>query len=261
MGKIINADCLVVLPQIPSKSIDLIITSPPYDNLRKYGDTKWNMNIFQQVANQLWRVLKSGGVVVWIVGDQIKNGGRTLTSFRQALYFQSIGFKIYDIIIYEKTGAGPPHRGRYFNAYDYMFILSKGRPKTVNLLKDKPNKWAGTATYGNVTRREQNGTLTNKGRKIIGDFGVRTNIWKYNNGYGHATKDKIAYEHPSIFPEKLVEDHITCWSNKGDLVLDPFGGSGTTSKVAQKLERKWILIEQSSKYCHIAEERLNALKG
>lgn len=137
-----------------------------------------------------------------------------------------------------------------------MFVLSKGLPKTIHLIKDKPNKWAGYTTFGEVTRREQDGTLTNKGKKVINEYGIRTNIWRYNNGKGFATKDEIAYEHPAIFPEKLVEDHIISWSNEGDIVLDPFCGSGTVPKIASLLNRRWSGIEISKEYCEIANKRL-----
>lgn len=257
INKIIQANSNEFLKRLPNNSIDLVVTSPPYDDLRDYKNcATWNFEIFKIIAQELFRVIKDGGVVVWVVGDKTEKGSKSLTSFKQALYFQEIGFKMYDVIIYEKAGTGPPHPNRYFNAFEYMFILSKGMPQTVNLLRDRPNKWAGHSTYGNVTRREQDGSLTNKGKKVVKDFSVRTNVWRYVNGRGFSTKDKIAYEHPAIFPEKLVEDHILSWSNEGDIVLDPFGGSGTTGKIAQKLNRKWILIEAVAEYCQIAEKRI-----
>lgn len=257
INKIIHANSNEFLKRLPNNSIDLVVTSPPYDDLRDYKNcATWNFEIFKNIAQELFRVIKDGGVVVWVVGDKTEKGSKSLTSFKQALYFQEIGFKMYDVIIYEKAGTGPPHPNRYFNAFEYMFILSKGMPQTVNLLRDRPNKWAGHSTYGNVTRREQDGSLTNKGKKVVKDFSVRTNVWRYVNGRGFSTKDKIAYEHPAIFPEKLVEDHILSWSNEGDIVLDPFGGSGTTGKIAQKLNRKWILIEAVAEYCQIAEKRI-----
>ena len=260
-NKIINGNSIEVLKELKKDSIDLVVTSPPYDDLRDYENvTEWNFEIFKDIANQLHRVLKSGGVVVWVVGDKTIKGNKSLTSFKQAIYFQEIGFNVYDVIIYEKTGAAPPHPNRYFNTFEYMFIFSKGKPKTIHLLKDKKNIWAGVSTYGVITRREKDGTQTKKEKKIINDFSVRTNIWKYVNGKGFSTKDKIAYKHPAIFPEKLVEDHILSWSNKGDVVLDPFGGSGTTGKVAEKLERKWLLIESVPEYCEIARKRLKLLK-
>lgn len=261
VNKIFNDRSDRLLKEFPAECIDLVVTSPPYDDLRDYeGVASWDMEVFKTIARELYRVMKPGGVVVWVVGDKTLKGSKTLTSFKQALFFQEIGFDMYDVIIYEKAGSGPPHPNRYFNAFEYMFVLSKGRPKTINLIKDKPNKWAGTSTYGEVTRREKDGSLTNKGKKIIGEFGIRTNIWRYANGKGFATSDEIAYKHPAIFPEKLVEDHIISWSNPGDLILDPFGGSGTTAKVAQRLGRDWVLIEAVPEYCEIAKSRLDSIK-
>lgn len=256
-NRIIHAYSDEFLQQLPENTVDLVITSPPYDDLRDYENcATWNFDVFKTIAQELFRVMKDGGVVVWVIGDKTDKGNKSLTSFKQALYFQEVGFNMYDVIIYEKAGSGPPHPNRYFNAFEYMFVLSKGKPKTVNLLCDRPNKWAGHSTYGDVTRREQDGSLTNKGKKVVKDFSVRTNVWRYINGRGFSTKDKIAYEHPAIFPEKLVEDHILSWSNEGDIVLDPFGGSGTTGKIANKLNRKWILIEAVAEYCEIAEKRI-----
>lgn len=256
-NKIIHGDNIELLLNLPENSIDLVITSPPYDDLRNYDDQLvWNFEIFKELAKELYRVMKPGGTIVWVVGDKTKDGGKSLTSFKQTIHFQEIGFKIYDVIIYEKTGAGPPHSRRYFNTFEYMFILTKGKPKTVNLLKDKPNKWAGHQTFSEVTRREQDGKLTKKGKKTIQEFGIRTNIWKYTNGHGFTAEEKIAHNHPAIFPEKLVEDHIKSWSNEEDIVLDIFGGSGTTAKMASKLNRKWIYIEKVRTYCEIAKDRL-----
>jgi len=241
---------------IPDNYIDLTVTSPPYDNLRDYKGYTFN---FKGIANELYRITKKGGTIVWVVGDKTINKNKSLTSFRQAIYFQEIGFKIYDILIYEKTGTGPPHPNRYFNAFEYMFVITKGDIKTVNLLKDKLNKWGGKYTFSNVTRREKDGTLTDKGKKLINKYGVRTNIWKYTNGKSFSTKDNIAYNHPAIFPEKLVRDNIRSWSNDGDVILDPMCGSGTTCKMAKILGRKYIGIDISEEYCEIARNRIKAI--
>lgn len=256
-----NAKSNELLKEFPEGCIDLVVTSPPYDDLRDYEKKSvWNFDVFREIAQELYRVIKPGGVVVWVIGDKTDKGRKSLTSFKQALYFQEIGFSMFDVIIYEKAGAGPPHPNRYFNAFEYMFVLSKDKPKTIHILRDKPNKWAGHSTYGEVTRREKDGSLTNKGKKVVNEFGVRTNIWRYANGKGYATKDKFAYEHPAIFPEKLVEDHIHSWSNPGDIVLDPFGGSGTTAKMAQLMGRNWVLIEAVSDYYEIAKKRMESIK-
>ena len=262
IGEIINDDCIKLMKKMPDNCIDLTVTSPPYDDLRDYeNELVWDYKTFRKVARELYRITKNGGVVVWIIGDKTDKGNKSLTSFKHALYFQEIGFNMYDVIIYEKAGAAPPHPNRYFNSFEYMFVMSKGKPKTINLLKDKKNSWAGMSTFADVTRREKDGSLTNKGKKIINEYGVRTNIWRYNNGKGFSSKDKIAYEHPAIFPEKLVEDHINSWSNPGDIVFDPFGGSGTTAKVSIELDRRWIYVEKVDKYCEIAKERINNMRG
>lgn len=261
INTVINESSADYLKLIPAESIDLVVTSPPYDDLRDYeGELSWDFNVFKTIASELYRVMKKGGTVVWVIGDKVQNGNKSLTSFKQALYFQELGFNMFDVIIYEKAGSGPPHPNRYFNSYEFMFVLTKGKPKTINLLKDKPNKWAGHSTYGEVTRREKDGSLTNKGKKIVNPFGVRTNIWRYANGKGFATKDSIAYQHPAIFPEKLVSDHINAWSNPGDIVLDPFAGSGTTGKVAKMLNRNWIMIESVKDYCEIAKSRIDGVE-
>jgi site-specific DNA-methyltransferase (adenine-specific) len=256
-NKIINSDSIDIIKLLPQNCIDLVVTSPPYDDLRDYkNEIVWNFSKFEELSKELFRIMKPGGIVVWVVGDRTKNGNKSLTSFRQAIHFQNIGFNMYDVIIYEKSGTGPPHPNRYFNAFEYMFILTKGKIKTVNLLRDKKNKWAGHETYSEITRREKDGTLTKKSKKVINEFGIRTNIWRYINGKGFAAEEKIAHKHPAIFPEKLVEDHIRTWSNEGDLVLDIFGGSGTTIKAAEKLNRKWIYIDKVKEYCEIASKRM-----
>jgi site-specific DNA-methyltransferase (adenine-specific) len=253
LNKTYNENCLETMKRIPTHTVDLTITSPPYDNLRDYNGYDFD---FEEIADELYRITNPGGVVVWVVGDATIDGSKTGTSFKQALHFKEIGFDMYDVFIYEKSGTAPPHKNRYFNAFEYMFVFSKGKPDTINLLKDKKNKYGGTQTFGDVTRRGKDGSLTNKGRKTINEFGIRTNIWRYNNGKGFTTKDDIAHQHPAIFPEKLVQDHILSWSNTGDLVYDCFMGSGTTAKVAIENNRNYIGSEISKEYCDIIDKRL-----
>ena len=253
MNEIIHGDSVEKLKILTTESVDLTVTSPPYDNIRTYNGYSFD---FEVIARELFRVTKHGGVVVWVVGDGIKDGDNSGTSFKQALYFKEIGFKLYDVIIYAKNNITFPHKNRYHKAFEYMFILSKGKPKTVNLIEDRKNKYGGTHTWGNMTQREPDGTLTNKGQKYIKEYGVRYNIWNYTVGKGNVTKDKVAYKHPAIFPEKLAHDHIISWSNEGDLVLDPFAGSGTTLKIARQLKRNYIGIEINADYINIIKERL-----
>jgi len=256
-NKIYQGDCLELMKQIEDKSIDLVVTSPPYDNLREYKGYTFN---FEEIAKELFRIIKQGGVVVWVVKDAVTNGNRSLTSFKQGLFFQQIGFNMYDIIIYSKSSASLPHKGRYHDTFEFMFVLSKGNPNKTNLLKDRKNKYGGTTTWGNKTVREKDGSLTNKGKKSIPEFGVRYNVWEYATGKGNTTSDIEAFKHPAIFPERLSEDHILSWSNEGDLVLDIMCGSGTTCKMALKNNRRFLGFEISEEYCKIANKRIEEVK-
>lgn len=244
--------------ELPDNSIPLVITSPPYDDLRNYEGYSFN---FEEIAKELFRVVAQGGVIVWVVKDAVKEGNRTLTSFKQAIYFQHIGFKVYDVIIFSKNGTSAPHKNRYADTFEYMFIISKGLPKTVNLLRDRPNKCAGQETWGSRSLREKDGSSTRKGKYLIPEKSIRFNIWLYDVGFAKGAKDKIAFEHPATFPEQLAEDHVLSWSNEGDLVMDPFMGSGTTGKMALKNGRQFIGIEIAQKYYAIAEKRLEGWRS
>jgi len=247
----------LILKQMPSESIDLTVTSPPYNELRDYNGYEFD---FEAIANELYRVTKKGGVVVWVVGDATIDGSETGTSFKQALYFKDIGFNLHDTMIYEKNNFSNPSSNRYHQIFEYMFVLSKGRPKTFNPIKDKINKCAGETAWGRNTVRQKDGSLIERGKKIIPEVGMRNNIWKYIVGKGFGQKDDLAYKHPATFPEKLAEDHIISWSNEGDVVLDPMCGRGTTCKMAKKLNRKYIGIDISEEYCELARLRVGGQK-
>ena len=249
LNKIYCGDCLQIMKGMPDNCVDLTITSPPYDNLRDYQGYSFD---FEGIAKELFRITKDGGVVVWVVGDATVNGSETGTSFKQVLYFKEIGFNLHDTMIWRKTTV-PQNSNRYEPEFEYMFIVSKGKPKTFNPLKTK-KLFKDNRTF-------KNGQRNKDGKFDILKVGLSEekplgNIWAISTGGGIATKDKVAYEHPAIFPEKLAAQHITSWTNNDDLVLDPFNGSGTTTKMAKLLGRNFIGIEISQKYCDIANQRL-----
>jgi len=258
VNKIICSDSEKALKDLPSCSIDLTITSPPYDDIREYNGYQFNDQTLANIIAELYRVTKIGGVIVWVVGDATINGSESGSSFRQALKFMEAGFKLHDTMIYEKnTSSFPAKRtgNRYTQIFEYMFVFSKDKPKTANLICDKPNKWAGHTNWGKNTTRLKNGELQETSDiKPVPDFSPRNNIWKYNVGKGFNSKDKESHEHPAIFPEQLAEDHILSWSNETDIILDPFSGSGTTCKMAKKNNRKFIGIDISEDYCKLAEK-------
>jgi len=252
LNKIYCGDCLEIIKEITDKSIDLIVTSPPYDNLRIYNGFYFD---FERIARELYRVIRRGGVIVWVVNDAVINGSETGTSFKQALYFKGTGLNLHDTMIYQKTSSSLPDKKRYSQVFEYMFIFSKGTPKTFNPIIDKPNRQAGSS---NPTKKRKVSGEMIKTQKYytIPLVGKRTNIWIYEVGYNKGTKDKIAFEHPATFPEKLAEDHILSWSNEKDIVLDPLCGSGTTCKMAKKNNRNFIGIEINPDYVDIANKRL-----
>jgi len=244
-------DCLDVMSDIPDKSIDMVLTSPPYDNLRTYNGFSFD---FENTAIELYRVVKDGGVVVWVVGDATIRGSETGTSFKQALYFKEVGFNLHDTMIYLKNSCAFPTNCRYNQIFEYMFILSKGKPRVFNpLLRDN--------NYGSFTRkmthRNTDGSMQLNETVTLQKQSNYGNVWLYETGYMKSTRDKSAYEHPAIFPEQLAIDQIKSWSNEGDTVLDPFAGSGTTGVACKNLNRNYILIEKDPKYYDIILNRLN----
>ena len=244
-------DNVETLRAFPDTCVDLTVTSPPYDNLRTYGGHSWD---FENVAQQLWRVTKPGGVVVWVVADATVNGSETGTSFRQALRFMEIGFRLHDTMIWDKGGftAVGSVQCRYGPVSEFMFVLSHGKPKAFNAIKDRKVLCTDRRAYRTV--RLPDGTMLRKTHDPIprqeGDYGIRYNIWTMPSPGIPGTK------HPATFPEKLARDHILSWSNEGDTVLDPFCGSGTTAKMAKHNGRQFIGIEIEEKYCEIAARRL-----
>lgn len=249
-AKIYNDNCINILKNRESNSIDMILTSPPYDDLRKYkNEVQWSFDIFKNIAKELVRVLKDEGVLVWVVSDKTKNGSETGTSFNQALYFKEKGLSLYDTMIWRKPNPSVPTEGRYYNAFEYMFVFCKGKkPKSLNLICDKKNSGFGK-TYKSDTRmnpeqRQQHGKV-----KQIAEFSRRHNVWDIPIG---TNKTK----HPAVFPLQLAKDHIISWSNEGDIVLDPFMGSGTTGVACKELNRNFIGIEIVPEYYMISKNQI-----
>ena len=254
VNKIYNENCLDTLARMSDGFVDLTVTSPPYDNLRKYnGEMKWNDSVWKGVIKEIYRVTKKGGVVVWVVGDATIKGSETGTSFKQALYAKECGFNLHDTMIYKRRQI-PLNHNRYETGFEYMFVFSKGKPKTFRPIMqiNKPRKSSkneGFHTQPNGCKKK-----ISAGRK---KESIKLNVWEYNVGYMNSSKDKCAFSHPAIFPEKLANDHIISWSSEGDLVYDPFMGSGTTAKMAIINKRNWIGSEISEEYFKIAEKRIN----
>ncbi|MEM9424232.1 MAG: site-specific DNA-methyltransferase [Spirochaetota bacterium] len=248
-NRFIIGDAVSVLREICADDcIDLTVSSPPYDNLRHYNGYHFDA---ESILSELYRVTKPGGIVVWVIGDKI-NGGRTLTSFEHAFIARTLGFIVHDVMIYQKKNTPFMRSNAYTNCYEFMMIFSKGSPKTFNPLK-VPTKRHGVEL---VVHNKGPDAINKKTPVELKKEKTRNNIWEYAVGLGGSTRDKIAFKHPAIFPERLAQDHILSWTNAGDLVLDPMCGSGTTCKMAALNRRNWLGIDISEEYIAIARERM-----
>jgi len=247
INKIYNENCLDTMERMDDNFIDLTVTSPPYDNLRTYNGYSFD---FENIAKELYRVTKEGGVVVWLVGDATVKGSETGTSFKQALYFIECGFKLHDTMIWQKTNPMPKIKTkRYFDCFEYMFVFTKGKPKTFNpILVDC--KSAGKL-YNSTCKNIGGENGRTKKTFILNNKRYKNNIWEIA-----IAQNKTG--HPAVFPEKIANDHIKSWSNEGDLVYDCFMGSGTTAKMSILNKRNYIGSEMSSEYCDIIRQRLSA---
>ena len=256
INKIYCESNLDTMGKMPDNFVDLVVTSPPYDDLRTYNGYSFE---FEEIAKELYRVTKQGGVVVWVVGDSTIKGSETGTSFKQALSFMQCGFNLHDTMIYQKSGAGAVGSNKcYIQNFEYMFVFSKGKIKTTNLIEDRKNKKVCT-TIANGSRDKNNADNERKYRTITTkEYGKRFNIWQIEQ---RNNQDEFHLLHPAPFPQQLANDHIISWSNEGDVVYDPFMGSGTTAKMAMLNNRNYIGSEISKEYCEIAEQRLKMCGG
>ncbi|MBD5165349.1 site-specific DNA-methyltransferase [Helicobacter sp.] len=255
LNKFYVDDCVHFMQNnVSDNCVDLIVTSPPYDDLRDYNGYNFD---FKNIANEIFRITKNGGVVVWVVGDKIKNGNKSLTSFKQALYFQEIGFNVHDTMIYAKKNTPFMRSNAYTNNHEYMFVFSKGKPKSFNPLKEETAR----SGFEMLVANKKSDGKNNKVLKELKKEKTRTNIWYYAVGLGGTTNDKEAFQHPAVYPEQLALDHILSWSNEGDVVFDPMCGSGTTCKMAFLAKRNFIGVDISHEYIEMARKRLDKYRN
>lgn len=251
-NQIINMDCVKGMKTLPDDIIPLTVTSPPYDDLRTYdGLAEWD---FMDAANELYRITMPGGVVVWVVQEQIVNGSETGETSRQRLAFANIGFRLHHTMVMEKTGGHQHSKGRYGGSIEYAFILSKGKPRYFCPLRDKPNKEAGRIKV--FLNRNRDGSFSPKKKSTVHPYGFRSAVWQYSTEKHITAKEDYAFEHPALMPEKMAEDFILSWSKVGDLIFNPFAGGGTVPKMALLNHRRYLGFEINPKYVEIAKRRL-----
>jgi len=255
IDKILHRNCVEGMKMLPDACIPMSLTSPPYDDLRRYGGHAFDSDTFGAVAEELYRITMPGGVVVWVVADAIIDGSETCTSARQKLHFRQVGFNVHHTMLMNRAGSRWPCKVRYGDSLEYAFVLSKGRPRTINLLRDKPNKKAGKLMGFN--RRDFDGRQRPAGTaQPVREWGVRLGVWTYAGGGATTAKDDYAYDHPALMPERMAEDHILSWSRPGDLIFDPMCGAATTCKMALLHGRRYLGFEVHEPYHGLAVRRM-----
>lgn len=257
--KIYNENCVKTLEKIEDNTINLVVTSPPYDDLRTYNNSStWNYDSFKTIANLLYNKISDGGVIVWIISDSTINGSESGSSFRQALYFVEIGFKLHDTMIWRKSNFSNPSKNRYHQTFEYMFVLAKNTIKTFNPICDRKNIYSGKiGSYGENTTTQKDGSKKIREQKINSEYGMRHNVWDVKTS--GQTGESKKYKHPAMFPLELAKDHILTWSNENELIFDPFMGSGTVGVACLQTNRRFIGSEIDADYFSIAKKRIEEI--
>lgn len=254
LNKILHGDAVEVLKTLPSDSIDLVVTSPPYDKVRDYHND-YNLNL-HATGEQIRRVLKNGGIAAMVIQDQTKNFAKTLTSFRTIVdWVDNIGLRLFETVIYRKHGTeGAWWKYRFRVDHEYMPIFLKGdKPQYFNKEPLKiPSKHAGKIMTGSGNRKTD-GSTTKTVTRPINLMKCRGTVWNYLMA---GDKDSLKRQHPAVFPDKIPYDFIQCFCPPNGIVLDPFGGCGSTAVAAKQLKRKFIIIDIAKEYCALAEKRL-----
>ncbi len=242
--KLIQGDTLSLLKKIPDNCIDMIFADPPYFGNQSgliikrtdgHADTfdtqkaQWAYSkslTYQLKFHYTWlkeaqRILKQGSTI-WITGTYHSIGAINVV-------LQDLGFKILNDIILHKRNAPPNFMGSCFRAVTETMLWAKKSPN-------------GKTKFNYRIMKEINGGVQMK------------NIWEY-------TAEKNPFRHPATKQPIVLEHAILAGSNEGDLILDPFAGSGTTGFVAHGLKRKCIMIEINSDYCQLIKDRIEGKYG
>lgn len=252
--EILVGDAVETLSELEDESIHLTVFSPPYDDIRDYNK-KWNLD-YEALGSELNRVTVDGGVCAVVIGDGTKNFAKSLTTFRWAInWCDNCDWKLFECCIYKRHGnPGAWWTKRFRVDHEYILIFFKGKkPRFFNKEPLKVDSiHAGKRFSG--TDRLTNGGFKRIEPKPVNKRKCRGTIWNYSTS--NTEGNKIKLKHPATYPDQLASDLIKCFSDKGDIVLDPMSGSGTTCVMANKLNRRYLGIEINPEYRDIAVNRL-----
>lgn len=262
INTILHGDSAEVMQSFPDKCIPLTVTSPPYAKMRLYGGHDYTWETFKSVATQLVRITMEGGVICWVVRNQIVKERENLQAEKEKLFFaDDLGLWPHQTIIGAPKGVPLPQSRRYASNFDYVYVFSKGHPRIVNIIRDRRNSRFGDLKSNRLIR-ESNGSerLACGGEYAIAKWGFRSNLWSYSTGGNHTATDRISAKHPARMGEPLAEDLIISFSKPGDLVFDPFAGAGTSLKMALLNQRQWLGVEIFDEYVELIEKRMRLAK-
>jgi len=255
INQLICSDCVSGMQSMPDGCVHLTVTSPPWDRMRTFKGNRLSWEMFCIVAAELYRITCAGGVVCWHVGEQVKDFAESLTSRRQLIHFvDEIGFSCHKTLFLDINN-GNNGKMKQYPSPQRVYVLSKGRPRTINLIKDIPNKCFGD--YKSFTNYRRDDFRERSEPAEIPEFRIRGPIWKYHTGTDNASEKYVRAGHPAIMPEKLARDLIYTWSGQGNLVFDPFAGSGTTLKMASLQGRHYLGFEIVSEFAALGNRRLS----
>ncbi|MBM4176436.1 MAG: site-specific DNA-methyltransferase [Ignavibacteria bacterium] len=237
LNKVILGDCIEVMSSLPDSSVDLVFADPPFNIGIKYDnyDDKKNYDHYyswsEEWIKETYRILKKSGSIYIAIGDEF--------AAEINLILKRIGFKFRNWIVWYYT-FGQNQRKKFNRSHTHILYFTKDE-NSFTFNSDEIRIPSARQLVYNDKRAHPKGK-------------VPDDVWEYSRVCG-TFKERLG-KHPCQMPENLLERIIKVSSNEGDIVLDPFGGTGTTAAVAKRLKRNYITMDISEKYVEVITKRL-----
>ncbi len=264
-NRLLAGDCRELLPHFPDESVALVVTSPPYADSRKsvYGGVHPDNYVewFAPIGHELLRVIKSDGSFVLNIKEKVVDGERHTYVLELILALKKQGWKWTDEYIWHKRNCAPgkwPNRFR--DSWERCLHFSKSKSFVMNqeAVMVPTGDWA-KSRLKNLSQTDQ----TRDASRVGSGFGKNVSNWvgrdmAYPTNVLHLATQCSNKSHAAAFPRELPAWFIKLFSNVGDLVLDPFAGSGTTLLAARELGRDYCGIELKPEYVALAQANLDS---
>lgn len=248
-----------VLRDVPDASVRLVLTSPPYDDARTYEGTNAPVD-FAELADFLIRVLVPGGTLAMVLDGAVNDGELSVTPYRVICEWAvRPEWMLAQVLAYGRYGQPGAYAGRFRRDHEPLIIFRKRGGDPVcnkDCIAEARKHQRGAANYRWATKRDGSKATVANTERVVREIRHRGSIWDYGPvGYGH--DDSAATGHPATFAEAFALDAVRVWSNPGELVCDPFAGSGTVARACLDLSRSFVGAELVEKYHRIATGRLS----